>query len=267
MFSFFKKKPADVSSVHPTVGATLTRAAAFPNPIEPPALPVTCRRAAVEGVPPLAKLVDEHIEGQTSYAYIVSNPGRPTLAAVNVTDKDGVVELWELSEQLEFVRKRAVRVDPEQSSWITYLFTDAACLPGDRLLLGIYFIAQQVKQALFVYDISNNTFTRLADVARDVDDRERFFTAQPAAANASIVLYNTGQVRTAPEQYYNAFNHLVLFTPQHPTGLEILKLAAADGSVRRWTVIDKTLWLQATDRRDPRKPADFVWSLDLSKVL
>jgi len=277
MFSIFKKKPADVSSVHPSVGTALTRATQFPGNVPaPPLLAATCRKVALSGIPPQASVVADAVPGQTTTAFIVEQAGAAPLAIANVNNPTGRVEIWELeAATLRFVRQKARRMDPEQDSWVTWLLSDVACLPGKRVLVGLAYYAPQVKQALFIYDVAADAFTRFANVVPDIDDRRQFFATlnvasnvtSRAAAEASLVLYNTNQVRTGPEKYYNSFNHLVLFTAKHPDGLEILKLAAADGSIRRWAVIDRTLWLQTTDRRDPRQPADFVWSLDLSNVL
>jgi hypothetical protein len=58
----------------------------------------------------------------------------------------------------------------------------------------------------------------------------------------------------------------MLFSPQHPQGLEVIKLGLDDGNVIDWTVIDKTLWLRTRDRRNDELPDGMVWSLDLSSV-
>ena len=67
------------------------------------------------------------------------------------------------------------------------------------------------------------------------------------------------------ENYVYQDDHVVLFSLRHPQGLEILKLNIDNGNVRAWAVQGKSLWLQTLDRR--KKPVDFSWSLDLSKVL
>jgi len=267
---FFNKKSNDSTTVHPSVGAALVRASQYPA--APPAqigLRQTCKRTALDGVPPQATFRGADVPGQTSAAYVVERGGSPPLALVNVRGGNSHIEAWELSstDKPTFVRQRTMRLDPEQSSWVGYLLSDVACLPENRVLLAVFYYAPQVKQALFVNDIARDTISKIANVAPDPVNRDKFFEAQNVAPEATIVLYYTGSTRTSPEVYYNAFNHLVLFDARHPDGLEVLKLAAADGAIERWHVADKTLWLQAADKRDPRRTTQFVWSLDLSKVL
>jgi hypothetical protein len=268
---FSSRKTNDSTTVNPMVGAQLARASQFPAAASvPPALGMSCNQFAVDGVPPNATFRTDGTPGQATTAYLVSGAGNPPLAFVSVGGADLNVEIWELSpgDERKFVRKRDLRLDPEQDKWVGFLLADVACLPQNRVLLAVAYFAPHVKHALFVYDIARNAVRKVADIAPDPRVRDKFFEAQTIAPEAAMVLYYTGATRVGPEVYYNANNHLLLFDARHADGLEVLRLAAADGSVERWHVSDKTLWLQATDKRDPRRATtQFVWSLDLSKVL
>jgi hypothetical protein len=271
MFSFFKDKDAAKSAtrVHADVGAPLVRQDHFPAS-RPSVLSAQApKQLALNGVPPDAAFLDQPIVGQTTSAYIIEEAGGARLAFANISGAHAHIELWELNvnEKPLFKRKRTVRLDPEQDSWRSFLLADVVRLPENRLLLSVFYYAPQVKQALFVYDYAADSYTKIANVVPHTDNRQKFFEAQLVAPDAAIVQYYTNRIRLAPEVYYNTPSHLRLFTPRYPQGVEILQLSAADGSLKRWAVIDKTLWLEAADSRDPRKPKDFIWSLNLEKML
>lgn len=273
MFSFFKDKGAakSVTSVPAEVGAPLVRQQAFSS--KPPtagAAPAP-KRLALDGVPPQASLLEQPIAGQTTTAFLVEGArGHPPLALVNISGAQAHIELWELGtdDKPVFLHKRNVRLDPAQESWNAHLLADVAYLPAGRLLVAVFYYAPQVKQALFLYDIGADSFTRIATVTPyNTIDQEKFFEAQRVAPEAVMVQYFTGSIRLAPEVYYNTPSHLRLFTPQHPQGLDVLQIGAADGGIERWAVIDKTLWIKSRDPRERGRPKDFVWSLNLEKVL
>jgi hypothetical protein len=271
MFSFFKDKDAAKSAtrVHADAGAPLVRQDHF-SVSQPSVLSAKApKQLALNGVPPDAAFLDQPIVGQTTSAYVIEDAAGARLAFVNISGAHARIELWELTvnEKFLFKRKRTVRLDPEQDSWRSFLLADVARLPENRLLLAVFYYAPQVKQALFVYDYATDSYTKIANVVPHTDNRQKFFAAQLVAPDAMIVQYYTNRIRLAPEVYYNTPSHLRLFTPRYPQGVEVLQLSAADGSVKRWAVIDKTLWLEATDSRDARKPKDFIWSLNLEKML
>ncbi len=267
MFSLFKKKKANeaVSTVHAEVGAPLVREATFSAapgiPIEPVAGSVSTY--SVDGVPPNAKLGPKSSEAGASSAFVAAASGsRPALAIVNVAS-DGRTELWELSPQNAFARQRAAQFDPAQASWTNYFAHDVAVLPGDLLLVGLRYREPRVKEALFLYDAAAGTFQNLAPFATS----GRFFSvARPSAATA-LVLYATNNTRIAPERYYPAPTRVLLFSPRHARGITVLELAPQDGSVDRWTVTGRKLWIESTDNRDLTAPRKLVWSLDLAKLL
>jgi hypothetical protein len=272
MFSFFKDKRAakSVTSIHADVGAPLVRQQKFPDTRVSSAPARMPRQLALDGVPPQAALLEEPVPGQTTTAYLIEGSGgRPPLALVNINAGKPHVELWELGagEKPSFARQRTVRLDPEQDSWSGFLLSGAAHLPGDRLLLAVFYYAPHVKQALFVYDAASDSYTKITNVVPFTNNRQQFFEAQSIGPDAVIVQYYTGRIRISPEVYYNTPSNLRLFSTRYPQGVEVLQLSAADGSIERWAVMDRTLWLDAKDSREPRRPQQLIWSLKLGKML
>jgi hypothetical protein len=272
MFSLFKKKgpAAAVTTVHPDVGAPLVRQSTFPAApssaeVRPP------RELALKGDPPQASFVDDPIPEETTPAYIIdASAAHPPLAVVNVRSGQPRIEIWEVTSagKPAFVRKRAGRLDPQQDSWTIFFHSGVAELPANRLLLGVYYYAPQVKEALYVYDTVKDSYAKIANVEpHNTFDRQKFFEARAVAPNAVIVQYFTGRIRLAPEVYYNTPSHLRLFSPRYPDGVDVLRLSADDGSIERWAVIDKTLWVMSSDQRQRNKPKNFIWSLNLGNVL
>ncbi len=267
MFSIFKKKKADEtpSTVHEDVGAALVRETAFPTtpglPIEPVAGSVS--RFSVDGVPPDAKLGPAPAGDAASAAYVA--PAMPSLAALAVVklSSEGRTELWELSPQNTFARQVAVQFDPGQASWTNYFPQDVAALPGGLVLIGMYYRVPRVEEGLFLYDRAAGTIRNLAPFAT----MGRFFNVARPSADTALVVYATKVTRLGLEQYYFAPTRVLLFSPRHPRGITVLELAPKDGSVDRWTVIGRKLWIESTDNRGRHDSHRFVWSLDLAKLL
>lgn len=266
MFSIFKKKADEtVTVVNADVGAPLVRETAFPATaglaIEPVYGSVT--KYSVEGALPGAKLVPYEGDGSGSAAFVAAaTPQLPALAVVKVGSA-GRTELWEMSAQSTFARKLEVQFDPAQASWTNYYPQDVAVLPGGRLLIGIFYRTPRVEGGLFVYDRAAGTIERIAPF----ETMGRFFTIARPSADSAVVVYSTKVTRLAMEQYYFAPTRVLVFSPRHPRGLDVLELAPKDGSVDRWTIIGRKLWIESTDNRVTGKPARFVWSLDLAKLL
>jgi hypothetical protein len=272
MFEFFGKKnpAASVTSIHAEVDAPLVREKAFPETPSSVAFDPTPKRLALKGVPPQGSLLERPIHGETTTAYIVEgSPKRARLALVTINVGRPHVELWELGATDEFVfaSQRTVRLDPNEDSWAGFLLSGVAALPGERLLLAITYYAPHVKHALFVYDMSSGSCTKLSNVVPDIRNPSTLFEAQRVAPETVMVKYHSDRVRLAPEVYYNVPSHLRLYGPHCPEGLELVRLSAADGSVRRFSVVNDTLWLDAWDIRERGNPQALVWSLNLQKVL
>jgi hypothetical protein len=267
MFSIFKKKSAndESSTVHAEVGASLVRESAFPAdtgvPIEPVAASVI--QYSVDGVPPNATLKPKSLEAGTSAAFVAAATGtHPALAFVNVSSA-GRTEIWELSAQNTFARQRTARFDAAQDSWTNYFVHDVAALPGELMLIGMRYREPRVKEALFLYDASADTFQNLAPFATS----GRFFSVARPTADSALVVYATNNTRLAAEQYYPAPTRVVIFSPRHPRGITVLELAPKDGSVDRWALIGKKLWIESMDNRQRTTAHRFVWSVDLTRLL
>jgi hypothetical protein len=221
-------------------------------------------------VPPNAAVLDApHTPGKFTGFLIKNDPNDAPLLLANIGAEHSRFELWQVTADAphKFAVKRTARLDAAQDSWSGFLAPSVACLPGNRLLLAVTYYAPQVKEALYVYDLARNEFYSLGRVAPNTDDYDKFFEVQAVSADTAVVLYYTGTKRIAAEKYYNEFNHLRLYSPRYPQGVELLKLGVDDGNVTRWAIADRILFLQTIDKRDAKKPIERMWSLDLSKVL
>jgi hypothetical protein len=265
------KQQATRTTVDPSVGAGLRRASAFPAAdVSARALPATCRRVRITGTPPAATLTDDSTAETPERGFVVEGMGgRPPFVFLNRADTTRI-EIWNLSpapgrgpRELE-----ATLIPPADQAAVAGAFVvDAACLPNHRVLLAVHRYDPRPKPVLYLYDATGRAVTKLADADPDGMDLYRFFRWLPAGPDAALVLYFSGRTRQSAEIYHNFYNHVLLFTPAHPQGLEILKLGIDDGNVREWALADRTLYLKTLDNRDPRKLHEATWTLDLSKLL
>lgn len=275
MFGLFKGKAAKLPSiVAPELGAALKREAAFPA--RSPALPMPaydqCTPVRVAGVPPQASFTGAEGEEATFSGFrVAAHAGQPPLALVNISDLQSRLEIWDLSSDATptFTHQRPLQIDPSQTSWGASRALDVACLPGDHLAIGLYYANPRTRHAIFVYDIAANAFHKIGDAVLDSSSGvpERSFETWPVTPDSAMVLWHSGDVRVKAEVYVRERDHLLLFSPHHPQGLEVLSLGLDDGNVERWAMVGKTLWLETVDARNITKPATFVWSLDLAKAL
>lgn len=275
MFGLFKGKAAKLPSVvAPELGVMLKREAAFPA--NPPGLPIPdynhCTPVRVAGVPPQASFTGtEGDEATFSGFRVAAHAGQPPLALVNISGLKSRLEIWELSTDAtpKFTRQRPLQIDPAQANWGASRALDVACLPGDRLAIGLYYANPRTQHAIFVYDIAANAFHKIGDAVLDSSTGvpERSFETWPVTPDSAMVLWHSGEVRVKAEVYVREHDHLLLFSPRHPQGLEVLSLGLDDGNIERWAMVGQTLWLETVDARNIAKPASFVWSLDLAKAL
>jgi hypothetical protein len=275
MFGLFKGKAAKLPSVvAPQLGAALKREAAFPaaSPALPRAAYDHCKPTRVAGVPPASRFVGTDADVPSQSGWQVSAHGaQPPLALVNVSGLKPHLEVWELGTEAAptFLRQRTLQVDPGQSSWGVWRVLDAACLPGDRLAIGMAYANPRAQHALYVYDIAGNAFAKIGDAVRDSSGGlpGRLFETWPVGPDSALVLWHSGEIRVKAEVYVRERDHFTLFSPRHPQGLELLTLGLDDGNVERWAMVGHTLWLQTVDARNIEKPTAFAWSLDLAKAL
>ena len=273
MFGLFgsgKSSRSTTTEVAAEVGAELVAASSFPAELPP--LPLgdfgSCRKLAIDGVPPTARLVDEPIRGKTTTAYRIDNiSGQPPLVLANIRGSDPRIDLWELGDGERFALQRSLLLESAQPKWVGFLMRDAACLPQQRVLLAVSYTEPEPRDALYVYDIAGKMFTKLGRVDPDSRYLHHFFEVRAIADDSAIAVYFSDVYRLGPERYLNQYNHLRLYSPRYPDGLALLKLGLDNGNIERWAIVGTTLWLDTVDARDARQPKKFMWSLDLSKVL
>jgi hypothetical protein len=271
MFGLFGKKAVKVGTdVAGQVGATLQRRDAFPA-LPPPVVPAfpECQVAHMRGDPPDAKWVPEKITGETRSVFrIPAGRGHVPLAVFAKRDAE-FVEVWELSDDklARFIKQRDVALDPAQASWTLAYPQAVACLPGQLAAVAIGYHDPAKKDALFIYNTSSNQFRRVDLINPDTSRGPPFvpFDILAATPEAMLVLYHTSPIFLGMDNSVYQYDHVLLFSPRHPQGLEIIKLAIDDGNVTSWGMQGRTLWLNAVDRR--KQPKEFTWSLDLDKVL
>lgn len=272
MFGLFGGgKSAEAASViAPELGALLQKQSKMPPTSAAPsqASNTACRIAQLRGHAPSGEWVPEAIPEQTQPAYIVPGAaGQPALAIL--ADADFHLQVWELSadEPARFVKQRPAKLDPAQQAWGMYFPLAVACLPGHQVAVAVGYTAPMMKRALYLYSVDLNQFRRIDDIESDMSGPPPFSSFETLAVSptAKLVNYRTGLIRLGAENYVNRYNHILLFSPSHPQGLEVIKLGLDDGNLREWAMQGKTLWLRTHDKR--KQPQDFVWSLDLQRVL
>lgn len=278
MFGLFKKKAEALpSTVAPELHAMLKREAAFPQKVE-----VTdnkaCIAARVDGTPPDARFVSPDFTGVTHDAFrVAGRPGLAPLAIVNGASETRRPQFWELASDSTptFVRNIPVQLDPAQNSWITASAVNVGCLPGPMLALGIAYAVARPSQFVAIYDRNSHQVRRLAEATykgysvydAPTSSPDSLFDMLDAGHDRNLLLYHTDALRLRAEVYVRKYDHVMVFSPRHPQGLEVLKLGLDDGNVVDWAMVDKTLWLHTYDRRNDKQPDGMVWSLDLSSVL
>jgi hypothetical protein len=272
MFGLFKGKAARLSSrVAPEVHAALRREAAWPNAAAP-AADTRCSAARIDGDPPRARFVGADFDGKTHSGFRIAGGARlPALAIVNIGGDLRRPQFWELSGDADptFARQVPVQLDPTESAWATARVIEAGCLPGPLVALGLAYATGDTFQSVLVYDRATRQVRKLADAAYDASSghADSLLATLDAGADRALLLFHTGELRARAEVYLREYDHVQVFSPRHPQGLEVLKLGLDDGNVVDWRLAGTTLWLRTQDRRNDRQPADFVWSLDLSTVL
>jgi hypothetical protein len=271
MFGLFGSKKV-TSIVAPEVGAVLQRQTALPSKM-PPA-PVSnvpaCELAHIRGELPAPQWVADEVIGETRRVFrIPAAAGNPPLAILAGSEAKKQVQVWELSNDKvpRFVKQRQASLDPEQSTWVMSWPVAVSCLPAHQLALAVGFHAPRKRDGLFTYNPGSNQFRRISLIEPERSNGPPFtpFEILAASPDATLVLYHTDGIRISADNFAYQFDHVLLFSSRFPNGLEVLKLAVDDGNVWAWAMAGKTLWLQSRDKR--KKTQDFIWSLDLGKVL
>ena len=272
IFGLFKSKYT--TSVGPQVGASLVREAAWPAsmPAPPAASYPQVRNVSIDGgLPPAGTLAATRAEHPAAEAFVIdAAAGQPALAVVNTYEPERRTQLWQLDarDARRFDKQRSAAFDPAQAKWLMYSAETVLALPGRQVLIQLKYHRPQATDGLFVYDAEADRMRSFGNVEPDWSRGLpfRFIDSLQLRPDALLVRYQTEKERLGPQRYVNHYEHLVLFSPRHRDGLELVKLGLDDGSVRRWGLSGSKLWLQtADDRASP--PREAVWSLDLARAL
>lgn len=274
MFSLFGKKKSEAAptSVHPQLQAELQRIAKFPEmpAASTTAISATCTKYAVRGKPPQVVLEDgtDLPATEPAIGFVISDGPDRAVLLMNLPDDvpDASIALWQLAsaQDLRLTRKVPMQLDPEEASWRARFLDDALCLPNGRVLVAVNYYAPRRRDGLFIYDIGQQRFSRLAEVS---SYRSKLFESQLSGKDSAMVLYFTDERRKSAEIYHNYYNHFQLFTPAHPDGIEVLKLGIDIGNATQWAVAGRQLYLRTRDPRTPENPREAYWSLDLSQLM
>jgi len=268
MFGLFKSKSP--STVDPAVGAVLVREATFPAaPAKPPAAAYPQPRRMALDAPPPAGTLSPNVDGQSPAEAWITDTKPAALALVNVFEPRRRCELWlaDKADARKLAKQVPLRFDPHQDKWSASSAQEVLALPAGKLLVLLRYRLPNPVDALFLLD-ETGVVRNFGLVQPDwpAGLPSRFLDDLQLTPDAVLAVYRTDSVRLGAERYVNRFDHLVLFSPRHPTGLEVARLGIDDGNVRDWRFVGGKLWLQTTDARGD-SPKNFNWSLDLSHVL
>jgi hypothetical protein len=266
-FGLFKSKYR--TTVRPELGGALKRETAFPAVQQPPApaYPVV-RNVSADAPPPGGTLAAERREDPPVDVFVVdATAGRPAVALVNTYGDKRSAGFWEIDGK-RFGKARSANFDPAQSKWLMWASTAVASLPAGRVMFHLKHHAPSAKNAVFLYDIAADRIQRLGDAMPDWPRGlpYQFFDILQVRPDVALVRYSSEEERIGPQHYVNHFEHLMLFSPRHPDGLEIVTLGLDDGHVRRWGMVGNRLWLETADDRT-REVSRLIWSVDLTPVL
>jgi hypothetical protein len=246
------------------------RAATFPAaPATPPAAANgQPRRMALDAPPPAGKL-SPNVDGQSPAEAWLTDAKPAALALVNVFAPKRQCELWivDQGDARKLARQVALNLDPNQQKWSACSAQEVLALPGGKLLVLLRYRVPNPVDALYLLDatgVARNFGLAQPDWPAGLPSR--FLDNLQLTPDAVLAVYRTDSVRLGAERYVNRFDHLVLFSPRHPAGLEVARIGIDDGNVRDWRFANGKLWLQTSDSRGD-SPRNFNWSLDLSHVL
>ncbi len=270
MFGLFKGS-REHSTVPASVGAQLVREQAYPAGLAAPSLSYgRSTELAVAGTPPRARFEAQHESGRTARAFRIDTEGLAPVLLLNADPDAPRIDAWELGAGDSFVRQRPVALDPAQQQWAGHSVQQVQCLPARQQAVVVHYVPREARYGLFLHDAASGSFRRVADrLQRDTWKPlpASFIDVLPVTREAALLVYRTDAQRLAAETYVNTKEHVLLFSPAQPAGLEVLTLDVADGNIQRWAVRERKLYIEAVDPRQRGKPVTHRWSLDLSRVL
>jgi len=174
---------------------------------------------------------------------------------------------WEIDGK-RFGKARTATFDPSQPKWLMWASEGVLALPVGRILFHLNYHAPRARDASFLYDVAADRVRRLGDVEPDWPRGlpPQYVDSLQVRPDVTLVRYGAERARIGTQHYVNHFEHVLLFSPRHPDGVEIAKLGLDDGHVRRWGMVGNRLWLETADDR-AGQAGRFIWSLDLTPVL
>ncbi len=282
MFSFFgKKRPPAPTTVHPALEAQLIKEAGFPDTQQNSSsedLPLRCQKVGVKGKQVFFDSDPARVEAPITGYLVEGKDTQNPLIFINnyenAQEKDVYFELWSVETKKDYILKNRLTIkqfhpSPNPESFYLISVMDVGCLLNRQLLVAISYRNPISKRALYRFDIDKLSFILISDLVSHNRQNAYFEQKQLDSKNA-LVIYYTNRKRQAAEIYFNYYNHILLFTPAYPDGIEILKLGIDIGNVTEWIVIDKRLFLKTRDGRDSTRDKEAIigyWSLDLSQLL
>jgi hypothetical protein len=269
-FGLFKTKSP--STVDPSLGSALVREPAYPRgpAATPPASAYAqVRRVSLTAPPPEGRLSPTPTEDGHAEAFVTrTTPDTPAL--VNVYRPKRRCELWTFDPKdgTRLATQRPIQFDADQPTWMMYAANEVIALPGDKLLVQLNSRIPNSVNGLYLVDPPTGHVRKYGLVEPDwaAGLPPHYLDSLQVSPDAVLVVYRTDRVRLAAERYVNRYDHLLLFSPRHPDGLEIARLGIDDGNLRAWRLVGNKLWLQTFDTRGDA-PREFAWSLDLARVL
>ncbi len=183
-------------------------------------------------------------------------------------------ELWAVDANNNYILKNKLEIEqlhpaPNPKTFSAITVMAVGCLPNRQLLVAFDYSGPYAKSALYRFDIDSLSFEFMYDLI-SCNRQNLYFEQKHLGRECALVIFYSGSTQQAAELSFNYYNHILLFMPPHPEGIEILKLGIDLGNVEEWLVIDKRLFLKTRDGRDSirdKKARIGYWSLDLSRLL
>ena len=274
MLSFLTRRTR--TRIHPAVGAQLVAGDVFPEPAGDITLRgLTCTRVQIDGTPPDAMVLpaDAPAEQTRPPGWIIAgNANVAPRLLLNVYESDAVfrfrAEAWDLDAGMrKLTHQRALGFENGQAGWDSFALLRVESLPAGKLLVGVRYTARRLNTSRFLYDLATDSLRELGPTEYVYPDASFVFSVLPLNEDTAVAVHFSDLRQIDETRAVNSYNHLTLFSPLHPQGIEIVKLGVDQGNVTRAALIGQTLWIEAFDSRAADEPIPFVWTLDLSRLL